>query len=336
MVAHECYNLPPRKFHTATLLHQANFIRGGMFSGNVVQDTESANSFRIAAASRPDTQLGRGLAHLKNYSHRELSYNNDMLNAFRGILSAHNLVTTFGLLLGTRFLNSQLSDSKFQPQVEKNALLAALVGWWHIKAPAERVAEFPSWTWAGWRGKLQTHRPTEYLRCNTDYNYYTPTLEVHYASRHARDVGYAGPTAWRCVPVGRPFPKGPELLFTNYHKLNLDAWKVAAKYPRRPAVTIEMVKMRHRTRMDMSRPAKDSALLGKQVDFLYIRTVADDLVFLVVRYLKGKAWEFEGGTLPRVCERIGVAHITPENYVDAIGGLTSVLSHRENRPFIVR
>jgi len=100
MVASESYRLPPRNLHTRSLLNQETFICGGVLSGTFDESPKAPNSFRFAASSRPEARHTKVLGHLENYSHRELSYNTDILHAFRGILSAHEVEDVFGLVLG--------------------------------------------------------------------------------------------------------------------------------------------------------------------------------------------------------------------------------------------
>lgn len=80
MVGYECFQFPPSKFHSATLRYQGTFIRGGIFSG-IAPASEHVNSFRLATCNRPETRQARVLNHIKNYSHRKLSYNTDALHA---------------------------------------------------------------------------------------------------------------------------------------------------------------------------------------------------------------------------------------------------------------
>lgn len=148
MVAHEAYRLPPGDFHIKPLLNQESFICGGIFSGSVAQSSESANSFRLAASNRPETRRSRVLGHLENYCHWELSYSADMLDAFRGILSAHQVETVFGLVL-PRPLTRGHREVIGSTDANMDSLCEAMVGWWHSGCAAICIPEFPSWSWAG-------------------------------------------------------------------------------------------------------------------------------------------------------------------------------------------
>ncbi|KAK4455380.1 heterokaryon incompatibility protein-domain-containing protein [Podospora aff. communis PSN243] len=313
MVAYDAYALPPGRLHTNTYHRQERFVRGGIFSGNIGEETEGSNPFTTTSSLRHNARLGRALGHLMNYCHRELSYNSDMLNAFRGILSAHGLETTFGLLLGTPHQRRDQVGKKTVRKLDFNqgALLAALVGWWHVDGHATRITEFPSWSWAGWRGNLETYTPADYLDGHYErYPEDSPELEIHYEQQQARDVGFVASSSWRCVAVSHSPPRGPELLFVKYVKLDY----VYRTYdrPLSEITTLGDVKAGLEIRLDLSYPVRDDARLGLDIDFLYVRR-ADNYffrVFLVVKYLKD-AGDKEGAKneTSSICERIGVAHI---------------------------
>lgn len=160
MVGYECFQLPPGNLHSKTMRKQETFVRGGLFSGT---EEGSTNSFRQAASIDIDIRRDRVLAHVRNYSHRKLTYNNDILNAIHGILASLQVDNIVGLVLRSppsQIIKREMSDivPHWIPDQARRDFGAGLVGWWHEGLPEVRIPEFPSWSWAGWRGSVGTPR----------------------------------------------------------------------------------------------------------------------------------------------------------------------------------
>jgi len=163
MVGYECFQLPPGYLHSKTLRNQESFVRGGLFSG-IEAGSSSTNSFRQAASIDGDVRRDRALAHVRNYSHRKLSFNTDILSAIHGILASLEVDNILGVVLRSPpspMIMSTLSGivPHLVPCRARRDFTAGLVGWWHEEFPEARIPEFPSWSWAGWRGSVRTpHR----------------------------------------------------------------------------------------------------------------------------------------------------------------------------------
>ncbi|GKZ29614.1 hypothetical protein AbraIFM66950_005768 [Aspergillus brasiliensis] len=99
--------------------------------------------------------------HLSHYSSRNLSYNTDAINAFRGILARSNHPTYYGI----PFLFGE--ESSYTLACEPDFRFACALAWEPIYRPPRigsndngddghllRRREFPSWSWAGWIGQV--------------------------------------------------------------------------------------------------------------------------------------------------------------------------------------
>ncbi|KAK2924453.1 Heterokaryon incompatibility [Fusarium oxysporum f. sp. vasinfectum] len=83
-----------------------------------------------------DNNLG---SHLMEFSKRDLTYDKDSLNAFLGILNVYRREKDYFHFHGNPF------------QGEKRCMINA---WYHIE-PGTRKADFPSWSWTGWKGAIK-------------------------------------------------------------------------------------------------------------------------------------------------------------------------------------
>ncbi|OJJ73705.1 hypothetical protein ASPBRDRAFT_513854 [Aspergillus brasiliensis CBS 101740] len=98
--------------------------------------------------------------HLSHYSSRNLSYNSDAINAFRGILARSDYPTYYGIpfLFGGESCYTLASNPDFR--------FACALAWEPIYQPPRigtsngddghlnQRSEFPSWSWAGWIGQV--------------------------------------------------------------------------------------------------------------------------------------------------------------------------------------
>lgn len=94
------------------------------------------------------------LIQLEEYSKRELTYQNDSLNAFLGVLNSYSqsskrLLGKFWHIAWGLFAKKGLEGDNVHWHVYLN---------WSHNAPAIRRPGFPSWTWAGWNGSLSLER----------------------------------------------------------------------------------------------------------------------------------------------------------------------------------
>lgn len=104
---------------------------------------EFDNAFAINNPNMPPTTQYAKL--VREYSRRELTYDSDAMNAFKGAL---------------RFLESALETPCY------SGLPEAYLNWALLWAPSESLirrlafpfAEFPSYSWVGWKGEIRFPR----------------------------------------------------------------------------------------------------------------------------------------------------------------------------------
>lgn len=95
------------------------------------------------------------LSQLQEYSKRELTYQSDSLNAFLGVLNSHTPMPSrpkspFLHIIWGLTIRIEYHNDPFQ----------VYLNWYH-EAPAARIPELPSWTWAGWGGPLVMPKEVE-------------------------------------------------------------------------------------------------------------------------------------------------------------------------------
>lgn len=84
--------------------------------------------------------------HVNQYSQRQLSNNEDALDAIRAVLARNSCVSCWGIPLSSRFPTADLSQT-----------LGIELRW--DKGPGQRSfrrrSYFPSWSWTGWSGSIR-------------------------------------------------------------------------------------------------------------------------------------------------------------------------------------
>jgi hypothetical protein len=99
----------------------------------------------------PDHPLTEFKGLIENYTSRSLSYDSDALNAVAGVsshLRQQNLHPAYSLR-GVPLYR----DPRGILSVEHS--VAHALAWWDIENQSLRRDVFPSWTWAGWTGRVQ-------------------------------------------------------------------------------------------------------------------------------------------------------------------------------------
>lgn len=80
--------------------------------------------------------------HISEFSKRDVSYEEDRINALLGIFGALKKSHLWGLPIHEFSVAAFLKDLM-----------------WDTKSPAERNSNFPSWSWTGWRGEIGRREP---------------------------------------------------------------------------------------------------------------------------------------------------------------------------------
>jgi hypothetical protein len=144
---------PIGQMHVKSRDNPCYWLRPGLF------DSNRHNRYDITAnltKTKGHQTFCRYLTSVEDYSGRDLRFDEDSLNAFQGILkqlSANNnaLNHVWGLAYHGDY---SLKNAK------TNGFSYSLT-WYHqrnSKSPRRR-AQFPSWTWAGWYGKVKYDAP---------------------------------------------------------------------------------------------------------------------------------------------------------------------------------
>lgn len=127
----EAITVPLEAIHTQNKQQCKNSILPGLFPHNIV-------------GQFPDEIFQR----INEYSQRELRYESDRLNAILGVLHA---IAESGLEPRYHIGGVPLL---FHMHSRLHALLAGLL--WYHKEPTERCPSHPSWSWTGWKGRIET------------------------------------------------------------------------------------------------------------------------------------------------------------------------------------
>lgn len=86
--------------------------------------------------------------HIEEYTRRELTFDDDSMDAFLGVLHFHISRSWSTLHLWGLPVHKLWRVGEGQPKFQFELL-------WRHDAPATRRREFPSWTWAGWAGPVK-------------------------------------------------------------------------------------------------------------------------------------------------------------------------------------
>ena len=117
--------------------------------------------FKTSAVDEVSEQVLKLDSHIRAFTSRNLSYDSDSLNAFLGVAVRYSTDNGLCLLLGMPVLAGLFANGK---PVLQDTFALSVSAWTHA---AQRVAEdaemyvadcplraqFPSWTWAGWKGR---------------------------------------------------------------------------------------------------------------------------------------------------------------------------------------
>ena len=134
------------KLHVKNRSKTLEAVRSGIFGqnkyrshGNLVRDKETLKE-----------SFGRYLSNVDEYTSRKLSFEEDSLNAFQGIIRQFSREKyAFDHVWGLAFP----SNCK-----ESLNLFVYSLTWMHrVAVKTDRRRSFPSWTWAGWEGHVKYH-----------------------------------------------------------------------------------------------------------------------------------------------------------------------------------
>ncbi|KAH7087036.1 heterokaryon incompatibility protein-domain-containing protein [Paraphoma chrysanthemicola] len=90
--------------------------------------------------------------HVREYTSRNFTHEEDILDAFRGLLSRVKFFTFFGIpIMSTRLLTDISVNSAFA----QGLWWCPLIKLMQRPTPLRRRHQFPSWSWAGWKGAVE-------------------------------------------------------------------------------------------------------------------------------------------------------------------------------------
>ncbi|PTD05043.1 hypothetical protein FCULG_00000332 [Fusarium culmorum] len=166
MCCPESLILPLEFYHDMEQQRMFDFMRPGLFNGVSFVDGSWERWKRLPGKVEDPSTLSifrEADQHICNYTRRDLTYDNDSLNAFLGIL--RRLETTIGNgkmfdILGVPLWAPQLDQGPAVIGLPRTRDIFALsTCFWHHKDGmiATRRPHMPSWTWAGWKGAVDLY-----------------------------------------------------------------------------------------------------------------------------------------------------------------------------------
>ncbi|KAK5991418.1 hypothetical protein PT974_09700 [Cladobotryum mycophilum] len=165
MACPETIDLPLDFYHDSEEQRMCDFVRPGLFNGVSYFDGSWEQWKKLPQkAGEPSTLsiFREADQHIVNYTRRNLTYDEDSLNAFLGI--SQRLESTLGQgklssLVGVPIwvpASGGSSSGGVPGRARTRHLFALSTCFWHHKdgVRARRRHHLPSWTWAGWAGAV--------------------------------------------------------------------------------------------------------------------------------------------------------------------------------------
>jgi len=181
MAVHESITIPLDLVHEEQGTRMARFMRSGIFRGPDYSggaaadpgegiicsdlDREVHFGFQVARDDPIRSRL-RGLAeHVREFTARRLGRDKDSLKAFLGIAEWYRSTHQLHLILGIPAWIGAMPGNRPGAQI---TFAYSVSSWYHLRGnePHVFVAEacgrrtdLPSWTWAGWKGRVTWRSP---------------------------------------------------------------------------------------------------------------------------------------------------------------------------------
>lgn len=181
MAIHDNICLPLHLVHEPSGTHMADFMLAGIFkgdsySGGVPSDDSEElviadDSYRLdyGFPIHDDGSIRiklRGLEeHIRAFSARNLSYDEDSLTAFQGITGLYGPNDMIHPFLGIPMWIGQIAGGRPGAQI---TFALSVCSWYHrsdsslqmfVSELCRRRTHLPSWTWAGWKGTVSWRAP---------------------------------------------------------------------------------------------------------------------------------------------------------------------------------
>ncbi|KAF7543816.1 hypothetical protein G7046_g9925 [Stylonectria norvegica] len=164
MCCPESLVIPLEFYHDMEEQRMCDFMRPGLFNGVSFVDGSWERWKRLPSKVEEPSTLSifrEADQHIVNYTKRDLTYDEDSLNAFLGI--SKRLENSLGRgkvvnLLGIPIWAPVDERSMTSPPRTRD-IFALSTCFWHHKdgIVASRRSHLPSWTWAGWKGPVELY-----------------------------------------------------------------------------------------------------------------------------------------------------------------------------------
>jgi hypothetical protein len=139
----------------------ADYMLAGIFDGDMHRLPELQYGFEIPAVEEVSDHVLKLDSHIRAFISRNLSYDGDSLSAFLGVAARYSCPGGLRLFVGIPVWAGPFANG--QPGAQHTFALS-LSSWTHIAervagsielyvADCPRRAQFPSWTWVGWKGR---------------------------------------------------------------------------------------------------------------------------------------------------------------------------------------
>ncbi|KFY31101.1 hypothetical protein V493_01386 [Pseudogymnoascus sp. VKM F-4281 (FW-2241)] len=183
MNCYESLATPLDNMHVQNRSKMLDCMRSGMFGrneklqfGKLVKQNLHSNSLFL-----------QYLVFIEEYSGRALTKEEDSLNAFQGIMQYFSRYTVeqgtarFYQVCGIPYL-----DAPHKSQTEKESYFVDALAWNHVlnsgdrDRGSQRRSGFPSWSWAGWAGKVEyRYRVEKSYAKNPFFQSYVADISLH-------------------------------------------------------------------------------------------------------------------------------------------------------------
>ncbi|KAJ9138082.1 HET-domain-containing protein [Pleurostoma richardsiae] len=224
MAVSDAIYVPLELVHEDSGLRMADYMQSGIFktasnSAGVLNKGEmaiipaDADRLEYGFSGRRDSSILaklRGLdEHIRAFSARQLSYDEDSLTAFLGIAGMYKANRELYLLHGIPMWIGSILGGHSGAQI---TFALSVSSWYHRSAsdqevfviePCRRRNHLPSWSWAGWKGTVSWRAPPSddhavFMGDLIEYD----TVDIAWAADiHLHDVGMTTPICLREIIV---------------------------------------------------------------------------------------------------------------------------------------
>ncbi|KAF1831034.1 HET-domain-containing protein [Decorospora gaudefroyi] len=163
MAVCETVDLALSHVHEPSGSRMGDYMLSGIFEGDLHQAEESQYGFERSSKDDVGEQVVTLGGHIQTYTSRNLGQSGDSLRAFMGVAATYTTNAGLCLLLGLPVWAGAFAND--EPGLQHSFALS-LSSWTHKAHPVQtnakmyaaecpRREKFPSWTWAGWQGRVE-------------------------------------------------------------------------------------------------------------------------------------------------------------------------------------